>query len=37
MMNEKYGNILNKDSEILDKIKRFIRKDLDVDIIHKSK
>ena len=37
MMNEKYGNILNKDSEILDKIKRFIRKDLDVDVIHKSK
>ena len=33
----KIWKYIKKDSEILDKIKRFIRKDLDVDVIHKSK
>ena len=33
----KIWKYIKKDSEILDKIKRFIRKDLDVDVIHKNK
>ena len=37
MVNKKHASILNKYSEIWDKLKELIGKDLRVEVVHKNK